>query len=202
MKVAIYTRISKDDGSQDDSRQINQLREFCQEKKWAVVFEVSEDISGRKKKREGTEKLIRLAKANQIQKVVVHEISRLGRNAYDVMRTVEALFEAKCSVFDFRQHQETMDRYYQKTTYATIVLPVLAGMAEEWLRIHSFRIKSGLKQAKLMGKVLGRPKSDSIKNEEKVLLLLKQGLSYRKIAKQFGMSKDTINKISKKHQLV
>ncbi len=202
MKVAIYTRVSKDDGSQDDSRQINELREFCLEKKWTVVFEVSEDISGRKKKREGTEKLIRLAKANQIQKVLVHEISRLGRNAYDVLRTVEALFEAKCSVFDFRQHQETMDRYYQKTTYATIVLPVLAGMAEEWLRIHSFRIKSGLKQAKLKGKVLGRPKSDSIKNEGKVLPLLKQGLSYRKIAKQLGMSKDTINKISKKHQLV
>jgi transposase len=40
------------------------------------------------------------------------------------------------------------------------------------------------------------------KNEGKVLPLLNQGLSYRKIAKQFGMSKDTISKISNKHQLV
>jgi DNA invertase Pin-like site-specific DNA recombinase len=69
LKTAIYTRISKSDGSQDISRQINDLQEFAKSQNWEVVCIVEEKISGRRTGRSGTQKLINLARSNQIQKV-------------------------------------------------------------------------------------------------------------------------------------
>jgi selenophosphate synthetase-related protein len=42
MKTALYTRVSKTDGSQDVARQVNDLREFAKSQNWEVVFEVEE----------------------------------------------------------------------------------------------------------------------------------------------------------------
>jgi DNA invertase Pin-like site-specific DNA recombinase len=132
-KICIYTRISKSDGSQDIARQVYDLREFAKLQNWQIVEEIEEKISGRKTGRSGTAKLINLAKSNQIQKVLIHEISRLGRNVCDVYNTVEELAKNKVSVFDFNQKQETLDNNFQKTTFACLILPLLAGMSEEWM---------------------------------------------------------------------
>jgi DNA invertase Pin-like site-specific DNA recombinase len=199
MKIAIYVRISKSDGTQNTERQLSQLLDFCREQKWVVVNKIEEHVSGRKKKREGTEKLIRLAKSNQIQKVVIHEISRLGRNLADVVQTVEQLTENKVSVFDYRQRLETLDINHRKTPFATMVLPVLAGIAEEYAEQQSYRIKSGLQRAKEKGKSLGRPKDRPIKKEGEILKLLKDGISIRKTATKVGVANSTVQQVSKKY---
>lgn len=116
VKTAIYTRVSKTDGSQDVARQVADLREFAKSQNWEVVAEVEEKISGHRTGRNGTQKLINLARSNQIQKVLIHEISRLGRNVCDVYNTVEELAKNKVSVYDFNQKQETLDENFQKTT--------------------------------------------------------------------------------------
>ena len=77
--------------------------------------------------------------------------SRLGRNACDTYNTVEELAKYKVSVFDYNQKQETLDSRYQKTIYANIILPVLAGLSEQWLQQHVYRIKSGLQEARKKG---------------------------------------------------
>ena len=120
MKSALYLRISKADGSQDTSRQLNELRAFAKAQNWQILEEIEEHISGAKTKRSGTEKLINLAKSNKIQKVLIHEVSRLGRNACDTYNTVEELAKYKVSVFDYHQRQETLDEHYNKTIYANI----------------------------------------------------------------------------------
>lgn len=199
MKVAIYVRVSKYDGSQDVTRQISDLTEFANSKNWEVVEVVQENISGRRKKREGTEKLINLARSNRIKKVLIHEVSRLGRNISDVFRTVEALTENKVSVFDLNTQQETLDRNGDKSHFATVLLPVMAGMSETWVRDHSKRIKSGLKQAKKKGFKLGRPPLKKFKNEDEVLYQLQIGTSLRKTAEVCAVGKDTVIKVKKKH---
>ena len=171
MKTAIYARVSKTDGSQDVERQLVQLRELAKKNNWQVVEEVVENISGRKVRRDGTEKIINLAKSNKIQKVLVHEISRLGRNLADVVRTVEELCKNKVSIYDLNQNQETLDQNFQKTTFANIIIPVLSGLGEEWVKQHSYRIKSGLKLAKEQGKHCGRPKATKLKKEDEILKL-------------------------------
>lgn len=211
-KTALYIRISKSDGSQDTARQLSQLRDFAKSQNWQIVEEIEEHISGRITNRSGTKKLIALAKSNKIQKVLIHEISRLGRNIADIYNTVEELAKNKVSVFDFNQKQETLDENYNKTLYATIILPVLSGIAEQWLQQHSYRIKSGLQQAKLKGKKIGRPKKDLIKKEKEILEIRKKGFiedefgrkkkaSYARTAKYLNVSIDTVRRVLRKHDI-
>ena len=75
------------------------------------------------------------------------------------------------SVFDYNQRQETLNSNYQKTIYANIILPVLAALSEQWLQEHTYRIKSGLEQARLKGVKIGRPRQEFIKKEKEVLEL-------------------------------
>ena len=198
MKVAIYVRVSKSDGSQDTERQIQDLRQFCQEQQWEVVLEVRENVSGRKKKRAGTEQLIRAAKSNQIQKALVHAVDRLGRNAADVYQTVEQLAENHCSVYSYQERMETLVDG-RKTQYALMILPLLAGFAEQWTNDHSHRIKSGLKLARDKGVQLGRPAGKPIKNEKEILACLLGDKSLRETEKEVGISRGTVISVKKKY---
>jgi len=67
----------------------------------------------------------------------------------------------------------------------------------------SERIKSGLAAAKARGKKLGRqpgqrPKSDRL--APKVMALIEEGRSYRWIARDRGISKNTVLAIAKRNQ--
>ena len=200
MKVAIYVRVSKSDGSQNPERQIDELKKFCEKKKWNPTNIIIENVTGRRVKRQGTEKLINLAKSNKIQKVLVHEVSRIGRNTLDALKTVEALCDHKVSMYIYQQDQETLDKNYKKTPYALIVLPLLAGLAEQWTIDHSFRIKSGLEHAKKKGVRLGRPSDLPIKNEKKIFKYLKEGHSIRETERLAQVSRTTVIKVKRKFE--
>jgi len=195
-KIAIYARVST--GRQDADRQVEELVRFADGQRWEVAVILKETASGRHQKREATEKLIRMAKGNQITKVLVWEVSRLGRKLADVANTVEQLAEARCSVFDFQTGQETLDSQGRKTAFGLMVLPIFAGIAEQWAAEHSARVRSGLDRAKAKGKRLGRPKGKPIKKEEQILGYLKLGNSERKTAALAGVSPATVQKVKQK----
>jgi DNA invertase Pin-like site-specific DNA recombinase len=46
MKVAIYVRVSKSDGSQNPDRQIDELKKFCKKKKWSPTEIIIENVTG------------------------------------------------------------------------------------------------------------------------------------------------------------
>ncbi len=78
---------------------------------------------------------------------------------------------------------------------------VLAGIAEFERELVQERIRSGIAAAKARGKKLGRrpgqrPKSDRL--APKVLALVAQGRSYRLIAREVGLSKNTVTGIVKR----
>ena len=68
MKVAIYTRVSKADGTQDTARQTRELIDFCSQQDWNVIEQVTENISGRKTKREGVLKSSILPEETRLKK--------------------------------------------------------------------------------------------------------------------------------------
>jgi DNA invertase Pin-like site-specific DNA recombinase len=130
----------------------------------------------------------------------VHEVSRIGRNTLDALKTVEALCNYKVSLYIYQQHQETLDKNYKKTPYALIVLPLLAGLAEQWTIDHSFRVKSGLAQARKKGIKLGRPTDLPIKNEKKVFKFLNLVNSIRETERLAEVSRTTIIKVKRKFE--
>ena len=104
---------------------------------------------------------------------------------------IERFCDHKVSLYIYQQDQETLEKNYKKTPYALIVFPLLAGLADQWTIDHSFRIKSGLEQAKKNGVKLGRPTDLPIKNEKKIFKYLKEGHSIREIQRLAEVSRTT-----------
>ncbi|OAG75145.1 Resolvase [Acetobacter malorum] len=81
------------------------------------------------------------------------------------------------------------------TPHGRMLATVLAGIAEFERDLISERVKSGLAAARARGKVLGRqkgvrPKSDRL--APKVMALVAEKRSYRWIARDLGISKNTV----------
>jgi len=80
---------------------------------------------------------------------------------------------------------------------------ILSGIAQFERDLISERVKSGLAAAKARGRKLGRqtgqrPKSDKL--APKVLAAIEEGRSYRWIARDLGISKNTVLGIVKRHR--
>lgn len=47
MRIALYARVSKDDGKQDTENQLHELREFCSRSGWSIEQEYIDRASGK-----------------------------------------------------------------------------------------------------------------------------------------------------------
>ena len=151
--------------------------------------------SGTKLDRAERKKILALAQAREIDCVLVTELSRWGRSTIDLLGTLRELESWKVSVI--AMCGMTFDI---STPHGRMMATFLSGIAEFERDLISERVKSGLASAKARGKKLGRqqgqrPKSDRL--TPKVLALAEEGRSYRWIARELGLSKNTVMDIVK-----
>ena len=98
--VAILVRVSTK--RQETERQVHELRAVAEARGWSVVDVVEEDgVSGAAKDadRHGLARVEALAAAGAIRKVLVHEVSRVGRRPAVVHGFVERLLDLKVSLY-------------------------------------------------------------------------------------------------------
>lgn len=136
------------------------------------------------------------AQAREIETVLVTELSRWGRSTIDLLNTLRDLNSWKVSVI--AMSGMTFDL---PTPHGRMMATFLSGIAEFERDLISERVKSGLAAAKARGKKLGRqkgqrPKSDKLATE--VISLIEEGRSYRWIARDLGISKNTVMDIVKR----
>jgi len=98
-QAVIFVCFSKKE--QDYQRQVEDLRAVAQSQAVQVVAEISEKISGAKRnqEREGIQQLLALSRQGAIQKVLVSEVSRLGRSTVEVLQIVEELTQLGISIY-------------------------------------------------------------------------------------------------------
>lgn len=137
-----------------------------------------------------------LAQAREIDSILVTELSRWGRSTIDLLSTLRELESWKVSVI--AMSGMTFDL---TTPHGRMMTTLLSGIAEFERDLISERVKSGLAAAKARGKKLGRqqgqhPKSDKL--APKVVALVDEGRSYRWIAHDLGISKNTVLDIVKR----
>lgn len=187
-RVAIYCRVSTAD--QSCERQERDLTAFADRAEYNVVATFKETGSGAKLDRAKRKKVIALAQARQIDAILVTELSRWGRSTIDLLNTLRELENWKVSVI--AMSGMTFDL---SSPYGRMLATFLSGIAEFERDLISERVKSGLAAAKARGQKLGRQTGERPKSGRlapKVMAMVAEGRSYRWIARDLGISKNTV----------
>lgn len=204
MKVVIYARVSS--ASQDYTRQTSELKEYAEKMNWQVLGVFEEKISGGKKNedRSSLMEMISFIKKNQVDKVLCWELSRIGRNTLEVLKTIEILNENCISLFIKNYNIETMNEKCEVNPLSQFMIQILTSISEMEKTTIRQRVKSGYDQYRKSGGKVGRKegyqKSDELFLQENkdVVKLLKQGYPIRKIMDIVHKSSGTIQKVKKK----
>lgn len=202
-KVVIFARVSSTNGTQDYERQINDLQVLSNAKHWLVEAIFAEKISGAKKNIERTEliNMINYIKSHNINKVLVTELSRLGRDTLQVLQAIEILNQNKVSVYIQNYGIETLTAEREINPMSQFLITILAEVARMERKTIRERIASGYQNFRNNGGKVGRKqgyrKSDEAMKGEytEEIRLLKKGYSLRNVAKLTHTSVNTLRKL-------
>ncbi len=202
-KVCLFIRVSTQ--VQDYDRQISDLKSYCEQKGYIISKTIATKITGTKTlaDRQDLQELLSAANRNEFQKVIVTEISRIGRNARDIRNTIDQLHKKKIAVvFKNLGGLESIDESGNESFVTNIIIAIYSELAQEEKRILSERIKSGLAEARRKGKRMGRPSGgDDVNNLKKkyakLIVDLQKGNSLTECCKLHGVSRNTVIKIKK-----
>ncbi len=182
-RAAISCRVSTSDQSCD--RQERDLRAFAQRGRYEVVGVFKETASGSKDQR-----------AQRGKVVLVTELTRWGRSTTDLLHSLREL-EA-CGVSVIAQTELQFDLSSPQGKLFASLMAALAEFERDLLRE---RVKSGVAAARERGVPFGRQPGQRTKAERytaRVLRLRARGRSYREIARELRLSKNTVMDIVKR----
>ena len=190
-----YIRVSSD--KQTTKNQHFEIEKFCLRHGIQVDKWIEETISGTKqveKRRLG--KLLHALKENDI--LIASELSRLGRNLLQVMSILHFCMERNTKVWTIKDNYRLGDDIQSK------VLAFAFGLSAEIERnLISQRTKEALARKKAEGVVLGRPKGSKssylklTSHDKKIRSYIKLNYSYSRIARKFGVHRNTVSRYVK-----
>ena len=167
------------------------------------VFE--EHISGAKKNEERPVlcEAIAYCKEHRISTLLVSELSRMGRNAFEVLASVKELIDCGINLYIQKEQFNLLGEDGKPSLFAPVMLATLSTCAQLECDNITFRLQSGRKQYIAKGGKLGcKPastKSADQKKEEykEAISVLKKGYAIRDVAKLTGKGISTIQRVKK-----
>lgn len=208
-KAVIYARVSSVGDRQNTDRQISDLMDYVDYQKLELSKVFEEHISGAKKNTERPvlQQAIEYSKSNGVSILLVSELSRLGRNAFEVLATVKDLIDSGINLYMQKEQLSLLDNEGKPTMFAPIMIATLSTCAQLERENIKFRLNSGRKLYIERGGKLGR-KVGSIKTTEKkreeyrdIISYLKRGYSVRNVAKLTSKGISTVQRIKKEFAL-
>lgn len=202
-KIIIFARVSTN--TQEYDRQVGELTTLAISKGWSVEACFAEKVSGAKSNKERIELLnmVEYVKANNIDKVLVTELSRLGRDTLQVLEVIELLNDSSISLYIQNYNIETLTAEGKVNPMSQFLITILAEVARMERKTIRERIESGYKKFRADGGKVGRKQGyqkDDVTMKEQYteeIKLLKKGYSLRNIAKITNTSVNTIRKCQK-----
>ena len=201
MKVVLFARVSTN--TQDYDRQINELTGLAKRNGWEIAASFAEKVSGAKKNAERTEllRMVEYVEANNIDKIMVTELSRLGRDTLQVLEVIEMLNAKGISLYIENYHIETLTAEGKVNPMSQFLITILAEVARMERKTIKERMDSGYQNFRANGGEVGR-KQGYRKSEEKMkeeyaeeIRLLKKGYSLRNVSKLTHTSVNTLRKV-------
>ena len=205
-KAVIYSRVSSVGDRQDTTRQVRDLELLAKQRNLQIEKTYEEHISGAKKTQDRPilKECLDYCFTNDIDILLISELSRLGRNVDDVLANVRLCKEKHLNVYFQKEQLSIFNEDGKEHPFLTIFIAVLGTCAEMERDNIKFRLNSGKAQFIAKGGKVGRKegykKPDEKLQEEYagVIKLLRKGYPVRMIAKNEGVGISTVMRIKKK----
>ncbi|WP_295938437.1 recombinase family protein [uncultured Alistipes sp.] len=204
MRIVGYCRVST--ASQSTDRQIAELNEYASRNGHELVRVFAEQISGavKNENRPQLSAMIEfVTSASEIDKIVVWELSRLGRNTLEVLKTIETLNQNKINLHVLTTNMETLDSKGEINPVTRLILTIMSELGAMERKQIRDRMSSGyqhhLAQGGSVGRKVGYRKSEETMRSEykEVIKCLRKGISIEKAAKICDVSKSTVQRVKK-----
>jgi len=207
--AVIYARVSSIGDRQNTDRQISDLLDYVSFKNLEISKIYEEHISGAKKNTERPvlQEAIEYCKTNHISILLVSELSRLGRNAFEVLATVKDLIDSGINLYMQKEQLTLLDADGKPTMFAPIMIATLSTCAQLERENIKFRLNSGRKlyieRGGKLGRRVGSVKTAEQKKEEHkdIISYLKKGYSVRNVAKLCNKGISTVQRVKKEFNL-
>ena len=201
--AVIYARVSSVGDRQNTDRQISDLLDYVEYQHYEISKIFEEHISGAKKNSERPvlQQAIEYCKSNGVSILLVSELSRLGRNAFEVLATVKDLIDNGINLYMQKEQLTLLDSEGKPTMFAPIMIATLSTCAQLERENIKFRLNSGRKlyieRGGKLGRKVGSIKTTEQKREEHkdIISYLKRGYSVRNVAKLTSKGISTVQRI-------
>jgi len=165
--------------------QLSDLREYASRRGWEMFAEyVDNGVSGAKESWPELNRLMSDAHRRHFDVVLCWKVDRFGRS---LKHLVNALADLDSYGIAFVSLRDNLDL---STPSGRLMFQIIGAMAEFERSLIQERVRAGLRNAKLKGKMLGRPRR--IVSSDEMSRLRDQGASFREIAKAVGASPGTV----------
>ncbi len=212
-KAVIYSRVSSEGNRQDTERQTNELIEYANKMGYELVGVYEEKVSGFKKNEDRPifSRMLEEIERGTIDKVLVWELSRIGRSVIQSLQNIQLLTDKKVSIYIKNFNLETLNDDKTPNSLSMFMVQILFSVANMEAQLTKSRMVSGyrnhIKNGGKVGRKMGsiEPEEETIQKHTDILKLLKKKLTIRQISGLTNKSTNTVLKvknISEKLQLI
>jgi len=169
------------------------MRQYAAKRKWKASQEVKEVGSGAKQ-RPKREELLKAARRQEVDMIIVWRLDRWGRSLADLVVTLRELTELGIG---FISLNEALDLTTPSGRAMAGMVSVFAEFERDIIRE---RVKAGITQARAEGKPHGRPRTAANKTEAVKRLYKKgKGLNKSAIARKLKISRTSVIRLLADH---
>jgi DNA invertase Pin-like site-specific DNA recombinase len=155
LKVGLYARVSRDDGTQTVENQLHELRGWAERLGGTVIAEYVDRKSGATEARPGLRDALQAAHERRFDVLLLWSLDRLSRGGIEA--TASLLRRFRASGVGVRSLRETwLDT--SDPHMAELLVAMMSWFAAQERRRLSERTKAGMARAKRQGIHLGRPR--------------------------------------------
>ena len=196
-RTVSYLRVST--SQQDTEKNKTAVRAFANSHDFGKVEFVEEAVSGRVSWKDRKIKAL-IDSLNEGDRLIVPELSRLGRSILEIMEMLSVAKEKGISVYDVKNGWE-LNSSLQSEVMAFCFS--IAARIERDLLIQ--RTTEGRQAAMRRGVIFGRPKGPGKSkldgHKEEIIAFLKTGSRQTYIAKKYGCTPATLNNWMKRNEI-
>lgn len=174
-KTFLYIRVSTLDQAQGAESQARALNEWCTRNN-ITDYETFTDhgVSGAKESRPALDKMMDRVKKLEAEQVIVFAFSRFARSTMHLLKGLQIFKDCKTRFVSITEQIDT------DSSMGVAMFTILGSLAQLERSMIQERVKAGMRNAKMKGKIIGRVRK---RNDVLIHSLLEAGLSFREVAR-------------------